>query len=59
MLGLSFKKIKKFNYTASVLEHGGCFIATVAFGTPLAQEILILLNFRDNISMPSAMERNE
>ena len=36
---------------------GGCFIATAAYGTPLAEEIDILCNWRDNCLLQSGLGR--
>jgi subtilase family serine protease len=35
-------------------EETGCFIATAAYGTPTAEEIEILRNFRDEILIPNS-----
>ena len=39
-------------------SHSNCFIATAAFGTPLAEEINILRRFRDQKMGPSAFARH-
>lgn len=39
-------------------EHAGCFIATAAYGTPMAVEIDILRDFRDERMEPNRLGRN-
>jgi hypothetical protein len=39
-------------------KNGNCFIATAAFGTPMAEQVEILRNFRDRYLMKSQAGRN-
>lgn len=37
---------------------GGCFIATVAYGSSMAQEVKILKNFRDNVLLTNSIGKS-
>jgi len=39
-------------------DHAGCFIATAAFGTPMAEEINVLRRFRDETMEPNLLGRH-
>jgi len=39
-------------------EGGGCFIATAAFGTPMAEDVKVLCKFRDNLLLKYPLGRN-
>jgi hypothetical protein len=39
-------------------EHAGCFIATAAYGTPMAEEINTLRRFRDEDMEPNPLGRH-
>jgi hypothetical protein len=39
-------------------DHAGCFIATAAFGTPMAEEINVLRRFRDETMEPNILGRH-
>ena len=49
----------KYEHPAQgVVAREGCFIATAAFGTPMAKEINVLRRFRDSKMKPNAIGRN-
>jgi hypothetical protein len=49
----------KYEHPAQgVVAREGCFIATAAFGTPMAKEINVLRRFRDSKIKSNAIGRN-
>jgi hypothetical protein len=51
-------KYKSEHPKKGIIVNEGCFIATAAFGTPMAQEINILRRFRDTKMEPNMVGRN-
>jgi len=46
------------NYFKGKPQKSGCFIATATFGTPLAYEVIILKNWRDNWLLKTDLGKN-
>jgi hypothetical protein len=47
-----------YSITAKFKSAGGCFIATAAYGTPMAEEIEILREFRDEYLLTTTVGKN-
>jgi very-short-patch-repair endonuclease len=51
-------KYKNEHPAKGIVAHEGCFIATAAFGTPMAEEINILRRFRDSKMKPNTIGKS-
>jgi very-short-patch-repair endonuclease len=51
-------KYKSEHPPKGIVAHNGCFIATAAFGTPMAQEINTLRQFRDSKMAPNLIGKH-
>ncbi len=59
--GVDFERWSSSSTAHDISTSGGggsCFIATAAFGTPVAEEVKTLSEFRDNILMKTVIGRN-